>query len=249
MRFIINGDAFTRQEVKNGVIPLKAGFRALFLKESAAALLENPGEWIRFEEMVKDTDEQLRRDLEDGLTLLECFDIAKVERDVQPKVCRVAGERDYRRIAAFLKKNAGTSDNTSLVYVENLHNEDEVRSRQFNNQEYNFICEQQGEIVALLIVRPPFPEDVSAVAYVEHALFDSTLPEERRLQLLSAMLEEAEAGFKVDYRKLRYQYVDACQQRTLNELKALGFTHLCTLEKEMPGGADLQLYDRWIERG
>lgn len=248
MRFIINGDAFTRQEAQNGVIPLKAGFRALFLKVSAAALLDAPGEWIRFEDLVRDADGQHRRDLEDGLTLLECFDIAQVERDIQPKVCRVAGERDYRRIAAFLKKHAGGSANPSLVYVEKLHNEDDIRSRQFNNQEYNFICEQEGEIIALLIVRPPFPEDVSAVAYVEHALFDSELTDERRLQLLAAMLEEAAAGFRVDYRKLRYQYVDACQQRTLSELKALGFAHICTLEKEMPSGAELQIYDRWIGR-
>ena len=248
MRFIINGDAFARQEAKNGVIPLKAGFRALFLKESAAILLDRPGEWVALDELAKDADEQLRRDLADGLILLECFDIARVEQNITPKVCRVAGERDYRRITAFLQKHAGGPANPSLVYTEDAHKEDAVRARQFNNQEYNFLCEQDGEITALLIVRPPFPEDVSAVLYVQHALFDSALPDETRLQLLLAMLEEAASSFRQDYGKLRYQVFDACQERTLKELTALGFTHVCTLEKEMAGGADLRIYDRRIAR-
>lgn len=248
MRFIINGAAFTRQEAKNGVIPLKAGFRALFLKESTAALLDKPGEWIDFNVLAQDADEQLHRDLLDGLTLLECFDIAQVERTIVPKVCRVAGERDHRRITAFLQKHAGGAANPSLIYSEAAHNEDSVRARQFNNQEYNFICEQDGEITALLIVRPPFSEDVSAVLYIEHALFDRALSDETRLQLLRAMLEEAADAFKLDYGKLRYQHFDACQERTLKELLALGFAYVCTLEKEMTGGADLHIYDRRIVR-
>lgn len=248
MRFIINGEAFTRQEARNGVIPMKAGFRALFLKESAAALLDKPGEWVDFDALAQGADESLRRDLSDGLTLLECFDIAQVEREIVSKTCRVAGERDYRRITAFLKQHAGGEANPSLVYVEDAHNEDAVRARQFNNQEYNFICEQEGEIAALLIVRPPFSEDVSAVLYVQHALFDGALPEETRMQLLSAMLEEAASAFRQDYGKMRYQVIDPCQERTLKELKKLGFTHVCTLEKEMAGGADLHIYDRKIGR-
>ena len=246
MRFIINGEAFIRQEARNGVIPMKAGFRALFLKETAAALLDRLDEWIDFDDLARGADDQLRRDLSDGLTLLECFDIARVERDVVPRVCRVAGERDYRRITAFLKQHAGGAANPSLVYVEDAHNEDSVRARQFNNQEYNFLCGQDGKIAALLIVRPPFPEDVSAVLYIQHALFDGALPEETRLQLLSAMLEEAASAFRQDYGKLRYQVFDACQERTLNELEKLGFKHACTLEKEMSGGADLHIYDRRI---
>ena len=248
MRFIINGEAFTRQEARNGVIPMKAGFRALFLKESAAALLDKSDEWIDFDDLAQDADESLRRDLSDGLTLLECFDIAQVERESLPKVCRVAGERDYRRITAFLKQHAGGEANPSLVYVEDAHNEDAVRARQFNNQEYNFICEQDGGIAALLIVRPPFSEDVSAVLYVQHALFDGALPEETRMQLLSAMLEEAASAFRQDYGKMRYQVIDPCQERTLKELTALGFTHVCTLDKEMAGGTDLHIYDRKIGR-
>lgn len=248
MRFIINEEAFVRQEACGGVIPLKAGFRSLFLKESAAALLDKPGEWIAFDALAEGVDAQLRQDLADGLTLLECFDIAQVERNIVPKVCRVAGERDYRRISAFLKKHAGGAANPSLIYAEEIHNEDAVRFRQFNNQEYNFLVENNGEIAALLIVRPPFPEDVSAVAYVRHAVFDGALPDEMRLQLLDAMLEEAAFAFRQDYGKLRYQYFDASQERLLNELKMLGFECVCTLEKEMPGGADLHVYDRRIAR-
>lgn len=248
MRFFINGDAFTRQAAKDGVIPLKAGFRALFLKESAAALLDRLGEWVDLDDLTQGADDSLRRDLEDGLTLLECFDIAQVERVAVPKVCRVAGERDYRRITAFLQRHTGGPANPSLVYSEDAHNEDSVRARQFNDQEYHFICEREGEIAALLIVRPPYPEDVSAVLYIEHALFDGALPEEMRPQLLQAMLDEAAEAFRQDYGKMRYQQFDACQARTLGELKALGFAHVCTLEREMSGGADLHIYDRWIRR-
>jgi len=244
MRFIIHKDAFTRQEAGKGVIPLKAGFRALFLKESAAALLDRPGEWIDFEDLAQGADESLRRDLTEGLTLLSCFDIAEVEQESMPKPCRAAGERDYRRITAFLKKHAGGSLNPSLVYTEEAHNEDALRSRQFNNQEYNFICEEEGEIRALLIVRPPFSEDVSAVLYVEHALFDTALTEPDRQHLLAAMLDAVEEAFRQDYARLRYHYYDACQDDTLAALKMLGFEPVCVLAREMVNGADLHVYDR-----
>lgn len=248
MRYFINGAAFTRQAAQKGVIPLKAGFRALFLKESAGRLLDRAGEWMDFESVAQGASDELRRDLEDGLTLLECFDIAQVEREIPPQVCRVAGERDYRRISAFLQKHAGAPENPSIEYVEALHNEDAVRARQFNNQEYHFLCERDGEIIALMIVRTPTPEDVSSVAFIQQAVFDVALPEDERATLLAAMIGKVASAFRRDYRKLRYLYFAPCQDRTLAELRQQGFEKVCTLEKELPGGAALHLYDKPIRR-
>ena len=146
MRYLINSSAFTRRDAQNGVIPMKAGFRALFLKESAGVLLDRTDEWIDFDEVFRGAPEQLLRDLRDGLTLLECFDIAQVEEDKPVKLCRVAGERDYRRISAFLAQHAGQGANQSLTYTPALHNEDGIRARQFNNHEYNFLAERDGQI-------------------------------------------------------------------------------------------------------
>lgn len=246
MRYLINSSAFTRQEVQNGVIPMKAGFRALFLKESAGALLDRTDIWIDFEEVTQGVPEQQRRDLRDGLTLLECFDIAQIEAEKPVKLCRVAGERDYRRISAFLECYAGKGPNQSLAYSPALYNEESVRARQFNNHEYNFQAELEGQIVALMIVRPPAAGDVSSVVYLQHVIYAAELPEAEQTALLEALLAEVEAAFRQDYARLRFQYFDACQDGLLSALTAQGFQKTCTLERELLGGVDLTIYDRVI---
>lgn len=246
MRYLINSSAFSRRDAQSGVIPMKAGFRALFLKESAGALLDRTDEWIDFEEMTHGASEQLRRDLLDGLTLLECFDIAQIEEEKPVKPCRVAGERDYRRISAFLERHAGKGPNHSLVYSSALHNEDSVRARQFNNHEYNFLAEKEGQIVSLMIVRPPAEGDVSSVVYLQHVVYDTELPGAEQTALLEALLTEVEAAFHQDYARLRFQYFDACQDGLLSALTAQGFQKTCTLERELLGGIDLTIYDRVI---
>ena len=246
MRYLINSSAFTRREVQNGVIPMKAGFRALFLKESAGALLDRTDKWIDFEEVTQGVSEQQRRDLRDGLTLLECFDIAQIEAEKPVKLCRVAGERDYRRISAFLECYAGKGPNQSLAYSPALYNEESVRARQFNNHEYNFQAELEGQIVALMIVRPPAAGDVSSVVYLQHVIYAAELPEAEQTALLEALLAEVEAAFRQDYARLRFQYFDACQDGLLSALTAQGFQKTCTLERELLGGVDLTIYDRVI---
>lgn len=246
MRYLINSSAFTRRDAQSGVIPMKAGFRALFLKESAGALLDRTDEWIDFEEVTRGVSEQQRCDLRDGLTLLECFDIAQIEEEKPVKPCRVAGERDYRRISAFLERHAGKGPNQSLAYSPEMHNEDSVRARQFNNHEYNFLAERDREIVALMIVRPPAAGDVSSVVYLQHVIYAAELPEGEQAALLEALLTEVEAAFRQDYARLRFQYFDACQDGMLSALAAQGFQKTCTLERELLDGIDLTIYDRVI---
>ena len=246
MRYLINSSAFTRRDAQNGVIPMKAGFRALFLKESAGVLLDRTDEWIDFDEVFRGAPEQLLRDLRDGLTLLECFDIAQVEEDKPVKLCRVAGERDYRRISVFLAQHAGQGANQSLTYTPALHNEDGIRARQFNNHEYNFLAERDGQIIALMIVRPPAAGDVSSVVYLQHVVYATELPAAEHQPLLQALLTEVETAFRPDYARLRFQYFDACQDGMLSALANLGFQKTCTLERELLGGLDLTIYDRVI---
>ncbi|MBE5781800.1 MAG: hypothetical protein E7329_00630 [Clostridiales bacterium] len=246
MRYLINSSAFTRKEAQNGVIPMKADFRALFLKESAGILLEKTDEWIDFEDVAQGASEQLRRDLRDGLTLLECFDIAQIEEEKPVKLCCVAGERDYRRISAFLERHAGKGPNQSLPYAQLLHNEDGIRARQFNNHEYNFLAEREGQIIALMIVRPPAAGDVSSVVYLQHVVYAEELPEAEQAALLEIMLAEVENAFRQDYARLRFQYFDGRQDGMLSALVAQGFLKTCTLERELRGGIDLTIYDRKI---
>lgn len=246
MQYLINSSAFTRREAQNGVIPMKAGFRALFLKESAGILLEKTDEWIDFEDAAQGASEQLRRDLRDGLTLLECFDIAQIKEERPVKPCRVAGERDYRRISAFLERYAGKGPNQSLSYAQELHNEDGIRARQFNNHEYSFLVERDGHIIALMIVRPPAAGDVSSVVYLQHVVYAEEVPAAEQAALLKIMLAEVENAFRQDYARLRFQYFDACQDGMLSALAAQGFQQTCTLERELLGGIDLTIYDRKI---
>lgn len=246
MQYLINSSAFTRQAPQKGVVPIKAGFRALFLKESAGALLERTDEWIDFEETAHGAGEQLRRDLLDGLTLLECFDIARIREEKAVRPCRVAGERDYRRISAFLERHAGKGSNLSLAYSSAVHNEDDIRARQFNNHEYNFLAEREGEIIAVMIVRPPAADDVSSVVYLQHVIYASELSDPEQTALLTALLTEVESAFRRDYARLRFQYFNACQDGMLSALTAQGFRKICTLERELLGNVDVTIYDRMI---
>ncbi len=246
MKFYIEREAFTAVEPAKDAIPLKAlrSGCALFLNPSAAPLLATHG-WVDFEEFAADAGAPLRRDFEDALTALECFELAKVaEREARAgNDCRVAGEKDYAAVSAFIRAHMACGHSYSPVANPEYYSAVSVRARQFNNSDYHFMKERGGELIAVLIVTVPTAGDVSSVVTLHAAVFSALLNKAESAACLHDLLEFAELEFKEEFSTFRFLYTDAKQDAMLSMLLDEGFTKVCTLEKELNKTIDLVIYD------
>ena len=250
MRFFIYSDAFIKEPGAGETIPLKSlrSNRMLFLKATAAPLLTALDRWTEFDAFSAGADPTQKKDLLDGLTLLQCFDLAELadlpERDDDG--CRVAGERDYKAVGAFLTANAGKDFSLTAVTDPRYYTEDSVRARQFMNREYSFLRERDGALEAVLVTSVPRPENVSCVATIESVAFVEGIGEEAAEDCLRALLNFAGREFIGDLGKFRFLYMDPGQDWMLERLKQIGFAPVCTLEKEFYRSVDVTFYDRTI---
>lgn len=252
MKFLIKAAAFKilGKETEDGTIPLQAteSGRNLFLKATAASLIdkENLDREIDFADFV--TDEGLKQDLENGLTLLECFGIAEVSgnpRDEEKAVC-VAGERDYRPLAAFLAGdrarfygNIGEPDSA-------YYDEDHIRARQFNNEEYNFYLRREGRLVANLVVVMPKDESIGRTCQLGWLAVDKDTDEAETGDIAAQLLAYAVAGLKDDF--IRYRYLSIKKDDNFVPLLLeLGFRQIVRLENEVAAGIDTVVYDYLTE--
>lgn len=250
MRFYIHSDRYINEPAAGETVPIKevASNRMLFLKSTAEKLLHTTDKWVEFDKFCSDADAALKKDYLDGLTLLECFDIAEVADVPVPDTngCRVAGERDYKAVGEFMQANVGKGFSVAAIRDSRYYTEDSVRARQFLNQEYNFIREQNGKIQAVLVISVPRPENVSSTASVESIVFAEALREDAAADCVDALVKYAEAEFKGDICKFRFTKSDACHAWMVSKLAGLGFEPVCTLEKELYRSVDVTFYDKMI---
>lgn len=250
MKFFIHGDTFQREPEAGETVPLRAKHsnRMLFLKSTAAALLDAADRWVEFDAFAAGADETLKKDYRDGLTLLECFDLAELADLPEPDTngCRVAGERDYKAVGAFLCENLSKGRSLAAITDPLYYTEDHVRARQFMNREYNFLRERDGVLQAVLVVAVPKSESVSSVVSLESIAFEAALTEREAGECLAALVDFAEQEFRGDLAKLRFIRSDDSQDWMVDRLVQAGFHPVCTLEKELNCTRDVTFYDRMI---
>lgn len=250
MKFCIKHDAFTVGEQCHGTIPVKlAGIdRMLFLKPSAEPLLQTFG-WVDFSEFTVDADRQLRRDFEDALTALECFELAEIEGRNIPSHngCCVAGEKDYAAVSDFMQ--AYVTAGFSFSPIEDLpyYSLDNVRIRQFNNKDYHFMKIEDGELLAVLVMNVPASDDVSSVATFSSVVFHDSLEENTCRSFLKDLLDFAAFEFAGEFNRFRFLYTNEKQKHILTLLQEYGFKKICTLEREILKHTDLVIYDCEME--
>jgi len=252
MKFIIDSNAYeiAKNQRSQDVIALvsRTVNRNLFLKKEAGRLLQTADCEIDFEEWSEGFDREEVRDLKDGLTLLECFGIARCwesDRDVVRTV-RAAGERDYRHIAAFIREQQGDTFGFLPSASEDFYSEDNIRARQFMNVEYCFLAEKDGRIESLIIIAMPKPQTLSSAVRICGMRFRTDLEAQRREYLLEQMINRAADSFSDDYTKLRYLRWKDSQDDLTDSLERLGFVQICTLKKEAYDGSDVTVYDLQI---
>ena len=249
MKFIVYGNRFTAEPPSGGEIPIKmlTSRRMLFMKDTAACLLKDVDVWHSFEEYTQNMDAALRQDLADALTLLCCFDLAEEEQTREAAgPCRVAGERDYRALAAFIQANMGQGLSLQPSGNPEYYNEDDLRYRQFNNHEYNFLMEAEGKIIATMNVAVPGLNDVSNAAFFQSVVFAKELPEDRCREIFRELVDFISAAFRGDLNKFRFALCSCGDAPLYALLPEMGFSRTAVFKKEADADTDLLLYDRMI---
>ena len=248
MKFIVYSNRFTAEPPSGGVIPIKGlmNRRMLFMKDTAACLLKDTDTWYSFEEYTKNTDAALRQDIADALTLLCCFDLAETEAEEVACPYRVAGERDYRALAAFIQANMGQGLSLQPSSNPEYYNEDSLRYRQFNNHEYNFLMEEEGKIIAGMNVAVPGLNDVSNAVFFQSVVFSKELPEDRCRKIFCGFVDFISAAFKGDLNKFRFALCSCSDAPLYALLPEMGFSRTAVFKKEADADTDLLLYDRMI---
>lgn len=254
MRFIINSDKFEivdRNENDNTIsIKSKANNRMLFLKKEAGLLLDKTDKEYDLDSFTENMSEELTRDIKDGIILLECFDIADCHDDPRNivKNVRVAGERDYRSIAAFIKENHEDSFGYINNWNEKEFSEDIIRARQFMNTEYYFIAREKEELKGVLIVKPPAPDSLTMILTICGAIFHKESDNDQKNALTEKLIKEAASMFSEEFCVIRYMEMSDKQQNFTEAVKKIGFEKKYVLKKETADGKDVIIYQTEIER-
>ena len=225
-----------------GTIPLRSRVnrRDFFLDIKAADLLSLPEGEHDFDELFGSCDPRDRRAFLDGLTLLSAFGVAEVsaEEPEGPICCRVAGERDYRDISKLL-----TGEDTvrmGVVPADKVYmSEDNIRARQFNNDEYNFIYTENGEIKGVLIACMPQAGSFSAAFRLcGIAIARGCDPD----MIIGPLFACAKDAFRDEFRICRYLCF-AEDDPFAERLTVLGFRETAKLSAEAEDGGDVTVYD------
>lgn len=248
MKFLIDSTAFVRTgEISlNGEnIPLKTvqTRRALFLKKNAEELLQVCDVWRDFDKAFAVFSAEKRSDLMDGLTLLRGFGIAECREDPVHSNVRVAGERDYRGIAALIDENPNDGIGWLPPADKEVYQEDLLRARQFMNTEYHFLYEKDGKMRGMAVLVMPKPETLSVSVILGGTVFERSASEEEKRHMLLSLLSFAAKSFADEFRTVRFLQRYPESEPLTSALCDLGFRCVCTLKKEMPFGEDVAVYD------
>ena len=248
MRFIVHKSAFERVD---GVTPfgtvilkLKDSGRELSLNKTAVCLLDNTDKERDTDELFSGCDEALQKDLRKGLTLLSAFEIAEIFDDPrnEDKDIRIAGERDYREISAFLTKSDNITYGNFKNDIAEYFNEDNVRARQFSNFEYNFLYRPGGVIKGVLLMVMPREYTFEKVCRTEWIVLAPDL-KDSDTEIIKNLLTYAQKMFKNEFPIYRYLHIRD-DDKLLSILQAVGFEKTANLEEETSDNKDVEVYDQ-----
>lgn len=248
MKYKIKKDSFVKEDDKNGIITLRASSnnRLLFLKDTMANLLDvKPDEWVLVDK-TDIPDETIYKDYEDALTLLNCFDIAEIIDDKVITNLYVAGEKEYRILSPFIINNNGKGLSTKLKFSDSYYSEDNLRYRQFNNEEYNFYYKENDDIKAVINFHVTAPTDLTDIGTFQYVIFKDGLSAEGSKELFDKLLLFVEKKFHNDLVKLRFEFIGNVDDFIVDEIIKCGYSHVATLEKEIDGKKDLIFYEKRI---
>ncbi len=252
MKFEILSEGYERrgEETPFGTIPLRStsNRRDFFLNSAAAELLALPEGVHDFEEEFGQCSPEKKRDLEDGLILLSAFGAAAITEEKPdfgaPYICRVAGEKDYKAIAALINSDTACRLGTIQKSETNM-SQDMIRARQFNNQEYNFLCLKEGKPLAVLLVGMPAWESYSDAFRIAGIAVANETDQADIKELAGMLLDYAIAEFQEEFSICRY--LSFAEDDPLAEmLKEKGFSETASLKGEAEDGGDVVIYDRRI---
>ena len=249
MKFEIVTEGFERRGdvTPYATIPLRstASRRDFFLNASAYELLELSEGVHDFEEEFGALSTEKKRNLKDGLILLSAFGAAKVSEEeageAGPYFCRVAGEKDFKTIAAFINSDAVRRLGT-IPKSETGMNEDMIRARQFNNLEYNFLCLKEGKLFAVLLVGMSGSESYSAAFRLCGIAVSAEADDTEVKNVAEMLLDNAVGEFQQEFSICRY--LCFAEEDALAELlKEKGFSKTAHLIGEAEDGGNVTVYD------
>lgn len=246
MKYRINSGTYTVVGEHADTLALKTTDtrRVLCIPSGGTAVLDKLDVWVSLDsqEAAKHQDEL------NALRVLEAFNIADIEHDPEPDTdgCAVAGERQYREIAALYKTAVNNPRSGIQTVSEEYLSEDSIRARQFNNKEYNFIRRDGDGICAVLTIGVPTTEQVYSVGRINSVAFRDGEDETACQHSLGALVRFAADSFTGDLTKLRFIYTGHVQDWLLDALGGMGFVKVCTLKRELAQSIDVTYYDKML---
>lgn len=246
MKFICDRKNFKTRAEKNGtysLLNIKTG-KIMFLNKTASLILEIP-EINSTEELVNYllenydgiTKEQVIKDCERLIYKMNALDIVSIIEEPTEKrnIIIVAGENDYKKLSRFFTNSL--SQKGKMVFCASAdpryYSTYAIRTRQFNNQEYNIIyLDQYGCIKAAISLGCGLSSSLMTLT--------SVFADETEINIVKKMLSYI-FNITPDLTKLRVLVKKNAMKQVENYILKLGFELEAVLKKEY-GNTDLLCY-------
>lgn len=189
MKFKIIEDSYIFRDEDDDTISLmiKETSQIIYLNAMAKKILETSHDFCELKDFVKmlnldsGTEKIAMKEFEELIYQLESFGILLISNKevFYGEGCKVAGERDYADIANFIECNLKNQYSYSSITNTAYFNSISIRSRQFNNLEYNILKRKDEKILSDLIISMPASTSGLSVIFINGIIFDSELTEEK----------------------------------------------------------------------
>lgn len=257
MRFFVNSDRYIYRDEDEDTISLmiKKSNQIIYLNKSAKKILGMTEKDIDLKDFVESLNidclnkEFIYKDYEEIIYQLESFGIITIsnkDKDISSG-CKIAGERNYLEVANFIENNKDNVFSYTSISNMQYYNPISIRSRQFNNTEYNLMYIRDERIISLLVVSLPPNTSGFSVIYLNSVFFENSIPEKECIGLLNELINFATKLFKDDFTKIRFHYFNTKQNWLLEQLKYSGFKKSCALEQEIDKNIKLDVYDKFFK--
>lgn len=240
-------------------ILIKESRQLIYLNKTASLIINN-------NKAIKDTDDlieevkdkfnvenmsdlAIKSDLNDLLYQLEALGIAQIinRENIQFDQIRIAGEKDYSNISKFIIKNIDNKNAYSSIVNKNYYEPYLIRTRQFNNLEYNVLkYDENGNIIANIVLLLPPAASYFTSMNINSLIFNENIDSEYMETIIKEMFKFINDNFKMDFNKIRIFHFDERQDSIIEILKKIGFKKICVYEKEIEKSIDLIVYDKFI---